>query len=184
MYTRMPLPSTEVVDDQPTYVNAKQYHRILKRRQARAKLELKRKIPAERKASARRRIRLASLTLLAVSQTYLHESRHQHACRRPRGPGGRFLTKEELEQMKRNGGVLMQSTRKASPEPARKTKPKLDDDSRGNGKQPQTLQGQPQAHVYGPGSDVTRAIALGAHTERNNESYGDDDGDDHNDSSN
>jgi hypothetical protein len=36
-------------DEEPLYVNAKQYHRILKRRQARARLEASGKIPRIRK---------------------------------------------------------------------------------------------------------------------------------------
>lgn len=47
-YQRVALPNAEFLEDEPLYVNAKQYRRILKRRQARAKLEAEGKIPKER----------------------------------------------------------------------------------------------------------------------------------------
>ena len=48
---RFPLGANDMLEEEPLYVNAKQYHRILKRRQARAKLEAEGKIPKNRQVS-------------------------------------------------------------------------------------------------------------------------------------
>ncbi|KAJ0088802.1 hypothetical protein Patl1_32737 [Pistacia atlantica] len=76
---RIMLPLNLSSDDGPIYVNAKQYHGIIRRRKSRAKAVLENKISAKRK-------------------TYMHYSRHLHAMRRPRGCGGRFLNAKDRKE--------------------------------------------------------------------------------------
>ncbi|XP_044507839.1 nuclear transcription factor Y subunit A-10-like [Mangifera indica] len=79
---RIMLPLNLSSDDGPIYVNAKQYHGIIRRRKSRAKAVLENKMASRRKP-------------------YMHHSRHLHAIRRPRGCGGRFLNTKDLR--KQNG---------------------------------------------------------------------------------
>ncbi|KIH61860.1 CCAAT-binding transcription factor subunit B [Ancylostoma duodenale] len=59
-------------ENEVTFVNARQYERILKRRAARQKM-------------------LAEGRLSKKRQKYLYESRHIHALKRSRGEEGRFV---------------------------------------------------------------------------------------------
>ncbi|KAM3690202.1 hypothetical protein ACB094_09G105700 [Castanea mollissima] len=100
----MLLPMNMATDDGPIYVNAKQYHGIIRRRQSRAKALMENKLTRARKP-------------------YMHESRHLHAKRRPRGCGGRFLNtkstnkeKSGTEVIKTGDGQLSQGTGSQSSE--------------------------------------------------------------------
>ncbi|XP_022723847.1 nuclear transcription factor Y subunit A-3-like isoform X2 [Durio zibethinus] len=77
---RVPLP-LQLTEDEPIYVNAKQYQAILRRRQYRSKLDAQNK-------------------LIKVRRPYLHESRHIHALKRARGNGGRFLNTKKVQESK------------------------------------------------------------------------------------
>ncbi|CAD8138395.1 unnamed protein product [Paramecium octaurelia] len=72
-------------EQEPRYVNQKQYRRIMIRRIKRAQQALK---------LEELRTKQATKVLDKSNQKYIYESRHQHALKRERGPDGKFLKKQ------------------------------------------------------------------------------------------
>ena len=72
---KLPLPPTRF-EDEPRYVNAKQYIRIMKMREKRQKQPDK----------------------LKIIKKYKHQSRHEHAVRRRRCSNGRFVSKSDTDK--------------------------------------------------------------------------------------
>lgn len=83
------IPIHTLNDKEIIYVSRKQHYRILKRREKRRKLNLLSKFSARVNNHMRPK--------------YVHESRHKHAMKRPRGKGGRFLSKNEMTAIKADG---------------------------------------------------------------------------------
>jgi hypothetical protein len=71
-------------DNKYIYINGKQYHRIMKRREMRKKI----KEAMEEKNGNNNKIE--------KNKKYHHESRHRHAMNRERGKGGRFISKKKI----------------------------------------------------------------------------------------
>ncbi|KAJ8754516.1 hypothetical protein K2173_005677 [Erythroxylum novogranatense] len=93
---RIMLPMNMATSDEPIFVNAKQYHGIMRRRKSRAKAVMENKAIKTRKP-------------------YMHYSRHLHAMRRPRGCGGRFLNTKSPNDAK--GGTEKKESDTRVPQP-------------------------------------------------------------------
>ena len=87
-------------------------------------------------------------------QPYLHQSRHNHAARRIRGPGGRFLTSEEVKALQASGELSGTSNS------ASLSNPDKPSDSQGQAESPAQKQQQrqqqqlPQRVTAGPSNLV------------------------------
>ncbi|XP_052175649.1 nuclear transcription factor Y subunit A-10-like isoform X2 [Diospyros lotus] len=124
---RVMLPMNLTTDDGTVYVNAKQYHGIIRRRLSRAKAK-------------------SQDNVLRVRKPYLHLSRHLHAMRRPRGCGGRFLNKKIIngdkggaEKEKTTNRHLSRATESQNSEVLQSESGNLNSPTKANGSMPNIL---------------------------------------------
>ncbi|KAI7992448.1 Nuclear transcription factor Y subunit A-1 [Camellia lanceoleosa] len=125
-HARMALPLE--VTEEPVYVNAKQYNGILRRRQSSCKVWICTRYVWVRQKLRRKNLDTCFIYPVRMQKyhmsistrygynmffevpllhrrthrPYLHESRHMHAMRRPRGSGGRFLNTKKLDSASLN----------------------------------------------------------------------------------
>ena len=98
---------------------------------------------------------------MCVLQPYLHQSRHNHAARRIRGPGGRFLTSEEVKALQA-AGELSGNSNSASASAQDKDKPS-DSQGQSESSAQQQQQGQGQgapASALGQSNLVRGSLTL------------------------
>ena len=94
-----PPPATRTTEGRrPTFVNAKQYKRILRRREERALMEEIYSMKRDKVESQRNNYGEED----APGKTYMHKSRSLHAKKRPRNKNGSFKNKTELEEYYRD----------------------------------------------------------------------------------
>ncbi|KAL1196925.1 Nuclear transcription factor Y subunit A-10 [Cardamine amara subsp. amara] len=130
---RVMLPlKMQTEEDGTIYVNSKQYHGIIRRRQSRAKAD----------------------KLSRCRKPYMHHSRHLHAMRRSRGTGGRFLNTKKADAAEQSKPSNSQSSEVFHPENAAMNSPREANGPNLSGSEVTSMEYFQSSSVYSPGGIV------------------------------